>query len=229
MTLDLGRDKVSLENLVQKVPHISMSNGSDKILTPFGPMIYQTFLSNEEVSLLLSEGNKLTQEIDNYSLSLAGNMKRGNSFRYKEEFRNNFAPVIMDKANLFVSGVSKVFGFKLPESENMDLFDLWINYQKPNDFNPIHTHSHFLSFVVYCDVPQTIFEEQAESNLPVAGHISFNYGEAMTPLSNQSFVVKPENNLMFIFPAKLSHTVYPFYSEGTRVSVAGNISCNYLI
>ena len=220
---------MSIRGSVPNVPHISMGDSEDKIITPFGPMIYQTFISDDEVALLLSEGDKLTEESNDYSLSLAGNMKKGNSLRYSEDFRDKFAPVIMNKANTFVSGVSKVFGFKLPEPQDMSLFDLWINYQKPNDFNPFHTHSHFLSFVIYCDVPQSIFEDQAQSNLPVAGHISFNYGEAMTPLSNQSFVVKPENNLMFIFPAKLHHVVYPFYSEGTRVSVAGNISCNYLI
>jgi hypothetical protein len=219
---------MSIRGSAPNVPHISMGDSEDKIITPFGPMIYQTFISDDERNLLLSEGDKLTKEND-YSLSLAGNMKKGNSFKYTDEFRNEFSSVIMNKASSFVSGVSKVFGFKLPESENMSLFDLWINYQKPNDFNPFHTHSHFLSFVIYCDVPQTIFEDQAQSNLPVAGHISFNYGEAMTPLSNQSFVVKPENNLMFIFPAKLHHVVYPFYSEGTRISVAGNISCDYLI
>jgi hypothetical protein len=218
---------MSLRDLAPRVPHISVGNGVDKILNPFGPMIYQTFLSDDEVAVLLLEGSKLTSENNDYSLSLAGNMKKGGSLRYSEDFRKQFAPIIMSKANTFVSGVSNVFGFKLPQPEDMDLFDLWINYQKSNDFNPFHTHAHFLSFVIYCDVPQNIFEDQATSNLPVAGHISFNYGEAITPMSNQAFVVKPENNLMFIFPAKLHHVVYPFYSDGTRVSVAGNISCNY--
>lgn len=218
---------MSIRNSVPNVPHISLGDSSDKIITPFGPMIYQTFLSDSEIAALLSEGEKLTKDNNDYNYNLAGNMKKGRSLQYTDKFRNSFAPVIMDKANSFVSSVSNVFKFKLPEPQDMSLFDLWINYQKPNDFNPFHTHSHFLSFVIYCDVPQSIFEDQADSNLPVAGHISFNYGEAMTPLSNQSFVVKPENNLMFIFPAKLHHVVYPFYSEGTRISVAGNISCNY--
>jgi hypothetical protein len=220
---------MSIKGLIPKVPHISVGDQGDKILTPFGPMIYQTFLSDSEIARLLSEGNALTLENDDYAFKLAGNMKKGRSFHYSENFRNEFSSAIMDKVNKFVGSVSGVFNFKLPEPENLGLFDMWINYQKPHDFNPFHTHSDFLSFVIYCDVPQSIFEDQADSNLPVAGQISFNYGEAMTPLSNQSFIVKPENNLMFIFPAKLHHVVYPFYSEGTRISVAGNISCNYSI
>ena len=33
----------------------------------------------------------------------------------------------------------------------------------------------------------------------------------------------PEKGMMFIFPGKLRHSVPPFKSPGTRVSVSGNI------
>jgi hypothetical protein len=217
---------MSLRNNAPSIPHISVGEEGDRILTPFGPMIYQTFLSDKEVSSLLEEGNRLNMDSD-YALSLAGNMKKGRSFQYSEEFRNNFSPVIMNKVNNFIAGVSQVWNFGLPAPHNLSLVDLWINYQRENDFNPMHVHSLFLSFVIYLDVPSNIFEEQADTNHPVAGHISFNYGETMSPLCNHSYMVKPENNLMFIFPARLHHMVYPFYTEGTRVSVSGNISCNY--
>jgi len=217
---------MSLRDAPQSIPHIAVGDDGDRIITPFGPMIYQTFLSDQEASALLNEGNRLSME-DDYAFNLAGNMKKGRSFHYSDEFRNNFSPVIMDKVNRFISGVSQVWHFGLPEPHNLSLVDLWINYQKENDFNHMHKHSSFLSFVIYCDVPSNIFENQADTNHPVAGHISFNYGETMSPLCNHSYMVKPERNLMFIFPARLHHIVYPFYTEGTRVSVSGNVSCNY--
>jgi len=218
---------VSIKDSPLKVPHITM--GQDKIITPFGPMIYQTFLSDAEIESLLTEGSRLNQEENDYAFNLAGNMKNGRSFQYGEDFKDSFAPVVMDRANKFMKGVSDVFNFGLPQPHNLSLLDLWINYQKPNDFNPFHVHSHFLSFVIYCDVPESIFEVQADSNQPVAGQIAFHYGEVITPLSNPSYIVKPENNLMYLFPARLQHVVYPFYADGTRVSVAGNISCDYSI
>ena len=217
---------MSLRDAPPSIPHIAVGDDGDRIITPFGPMIYQTFLSDQEASALLNEGNRLSME-DDYAFNLAGNMKKGRSFHYSDEFRNNFSPVIMDKVNRFISGVSQVWHFGLPEPHNLSLVDLWINYQKENDFNHMHKHSSFLSFVIYCDVPSNIFENQADTNHPVAGHISFNYGETMSPLCNHSYMVKPERNLMFIFPARLHHIVYPFYTEGTRVSVSGNVSCNY--
>jgi hypothetical protein len=219
---------VSLRDTPPSIPHIAVGDDGDRIITPFGPMIYQTFLSDQETSALLDEGNRLSME-DDYAFNLAGNMKKGRSFHYSDDFRNNFSPVIMDKVNRFISGVSQVWHFGLPQPQNLSLVDLWINYQKENDFNPMHIHSSFLSFVIYCDVPNNIFEDQADTNHPVAGHISFNYGETMSPLCNHSYMVKPERNLMFIFPARLHHIVYPFYAEGTRVSVSGNISCDYEI
>lgn len=220
---------MSTNNTSLRIPHISIGDSGDKILTPFGPMIYRTFLPKESIDMLLSEGDKLNVQDNDYAFNLAGNMKKGRSYQYSDSFRDNFAPIIMDKVNLFVSSVSNVFGFGLPEPHNLSLSDLWINYQKQHDFNPFHIHSQFLSFVIYCDVPQTIFEEQADSNHPVAGNISFNYGETISPLCNYSYMVKPENYLMFIFPARLHHVVYPFYSNDTRVSVSGNISCDYPI
>jgi hypothetical protein len=219
---------VSLRDTPPSIPHIAVGDDGDRIITPFGPMIYQTFLSDQETSALLDEGNRLSME-DDYAFNLAGNMKKGRSFHYSDDFRNNFSPVIMDKVNRFISGVSQIWHFGLPQPQNLSLVDLWINYQKENDFNPMHIHSSFLSFVIYCDVPNNIFEDQADTNHPVAGHISFNYGETMSPLCNHSYMVKPERNLMFIFPARLHHIVYPFYAEGTRVSVSGNISCDYEI
>ena len=217
---------MSLRDTPPSLPHISVGDDGDRILTPFGPMIYQTFLSDADIDSLLKEGDKLSMEND-YAHNLAGNMKKGRRFQYSEEFRNGFAPVVMNKVNKFIGGVSQVWNFGLPQPHNLSLVDLWINYQKQNDFNPMHVHSLFLSFVIYCDVPASIFEEQADTNHPVAGHISFNYGETMSPLCNHSYMVKPENNLMFIFPARLHHMVYPFYADATRVSVSGNISCNY--
>lgn len=208
-------------NLFPRVPHVAIGENS-KILTPFGPMIYQTFLSDENIKALLDEGDKLTKEHDDWNYQLAGNLVRGRSFTYSVEFRDSYAPVILNEVDKFRYSANQVFGDAFPE-EDMQLKSLWVNYQKQYDFNPNHIHSDYLSFVIYCDVPDRIFDQQAECNLPMAGSISFMYGEP-TILNNQTFNVRPTNNLMFIFPATLQHMVYPFYSDDTRISVSGNIA-----
>lgn len=204
------------------VPHVTLANG-DKILTPFGPMMYRTELPEHHISTLLEEGDRLSERNNDFNFSLAGNFKKGRSLSYSTEFRKAFAPVIMDKVQSFLEGSTKIFGTRLPSIDEVELKSLWINYQKQYDFNPNHFHSDFLSFVIYCDIPEEIFEDQADSNSPFAGLITFNHGEDITPLTNTEFRVRPSNNLMFIFPAKLKHIVYPFFADKVRVSVSGNI------
>lgn len=218
---------MTVRGTVPNVPHVSVANSDDKILTPFGPMLYQTYLSDEDTDLLLLEGRKLTKDHDDYNDMLAGNLRSGRSLHYGEKFTKSFEPIVMDKVFRFMDNAQKVFNIQLPEKESLGLETLWINYQKQYDFNPLHVHSHFLSFVVYCDIPSSIFRDQAECNMPLSGQIVFRYGETITPLSSQTYNVKPEKNLMFIFPSKLDHVVYPFFTDDTRISVAGNIVCDY--
>ena len=58
---------------------------------------------------------------------------------------------------------------------------LWINFSQKHDFNPPHSHSGSLSFVIFCKVPQKIFEVQADSNSQV-GELHFTYGEQISEL-----------------------------------------------
>ena len=99
---------------------------------------------------------------------------------------------------------------------------MWINFQNMHDFNPVHTHSGILSFVIFCKVPNEIFEVQAVSNNKRAGEIIFDYGESFSKLLINEFNVKPYEGLMFIFPAELRHQVPPFYVNSERISVSGN-------
>ena len=105
------------------------------------------------------------------------------------------------------------------------LDDLWVNYQKANDFNPLHNHTGLLSFVLYLDVPEKILEEhrQWDNRGPKPGMISFRYGEDKPMLSPMRMYI-PKAGDIFIFPAWLEHMVIPFKTPDVeRVSVSGNI------
>mgnify|MGYP003321597243 CR=1 FL=1 len=58
-----------------------------------------------------------------------------------------------------------------------ELVDMWINYMKPGDFNPSHTHAEDLSFVIFLDVPKELDKDILEfvgtSRAP--GSFCFNY------------------------------------------------------
>ena len=102
---------------------------------------------------------------------------------------------------------------------------LWVNFQKKHEFNPPHDHSDQLSFVIYLSIPESLKTEHKEfkgkSSGP--GGISFLYGEG----DRQAITYQaafPEERDMFIFPAWCKHYVAPFTSNGTRISVSGNVA-----
>ena len=100
-------------------------------------------------------------------------------------------------------------------------FDAWINYSEPTEFNPSHNHEGYLSFVWYLDIPEEIRQEwkKVKSNTGKRGCIQFQ----SQFLSGYSMTFNPKTNDLFIFNAKHRHQVYPFYSNNTRISLAGNI------
>lgn len=102
-------------------------------------------------------------------------------------------------------------------SQNLTLPIIWVNYQYAGDFNPIHTHSGELSFIMYIKIPDYINEQ------PSAGDINWRYGEQL-PLVKNTLNIAPKEQEFYMFPAWLDHYVWPFSnSKDVRISVAGNL------
>ena len=73
-----------MKNFVTNVPNFETEEG-DKILYPFSPPIFQTEVDTNFTKELIEEGRKLTKEEDDWSPKLAGNLKYGRSYHYKED------------------------------------------------------------------------------------------------------------------------------------------------
>ena len=209
----------------------------DKILYPFSPPIFQTEVDSNFTKELLEEGRKLTKKEDDWSPRLAGNLKYGRSFHYKEDYLLKVEPYLKSYVEKFLNGLYSQYGQdnKMVErllevqhnrrqrrNGNIRLDTLWINFSQKHDFNPPHTHTGILSFVLFCKVPEEIFKLQADSNTQRAGEIHFSYGEPITPLMGNEYPVQPYENLMFIFPAALKHFVPAYWVDAERISVSGN-------
>jgi hypothetical protein len=209
----------------------------DKILYPFSPPIFQTEVDSNFTKELIEEGRKLTKEEDDHNFSLAGNLKYGRSYHYKEDYLLKVEPYLKTYIERFFNGLYLQYGpdfkgvNKLLEVQhdkqqfrqgNVRLDTLWINFSQKHDFNPPHTHTGVLSFVIFCQVPKEIFKVQADSNTQRAGEIHFSYGEPITKLMGNEYPVQPYENLMFIFPAELKHYVPAYWVDAERISVSGN-------
>ena len=113
---------------------------------------------------------------------------------------------------------------------DIELFNLWVNFQKKHEFNPMHVHDGLYSFVIWHKVPYDIKNEKAR--LPNirdddfrAGMFAFFYSEPGGKIYQEAIPVdKNWQGKIALFPATLDHCVYPFYtSDDYRVSISGNI------
>jgi hypothetical protein len=135
--------------------------------------------------------------------------------------------------------IDKTFSLFSVKNKNINLkvvlSDLWVNFQKKYEFNPIHSHEGILSFVIWMDIPYSWEDEQnlefaKHSNLTnVIGNFVF-YHYNGNEITNQVIPMSPEiNGTMAIFPSCLNHCVYPFYtSDKERITISGNIVFNLI-
>jgi hypothetical protein len=118
-------------------------------------------------------------------------------------------------------------GMLTPQLDNM-----WVNFQKKGEFQPIHDHSGMFSFVIWMDIP---YHSKDEAKLPLAksscpnppgGNFSFAYSDGISRTVKEQFIeMSPDmNGHCCFFPSNLAHQVYPFYtSDKDRISISGNI------
>ena len=92
----------------------------------------------------------------------------------------------------------------------------WINYQKKFDFVPNHVHEGVFSYTIWMNIP---FKNEGK----FAGNFAFAYNsiEGLT----RTEIIEPTAGKMILFPSKIYHQVYPFYtSDEYRISISGNVS-----
>ncbi len=187
----------------------------------WGPCILKIKISEEFHKLLLTEANESKKKENLYQEKLAGIIKE----EYKFRDRSVFIPYFSQILGVYDEAWQMWKNQKHERKPEYLLTALWVNYQKKHEFNPPHDHSDQLSFVIYLSVPESLKKEHKEfkgkSSGP--GGISFLYGEG----DRQAITYQaafPEDRDMFIFPAWCKHYVAPFKTNGTRISVSGNVA-----
>jgi Putative 2OG-Fe(II) oxygenase len=123
-------------------------------------------------------------------------------------------------------------------AENICIGDTWINFQKKYEHNPPHSHNGLISFVIWVNVPYLMEDEYnvdncKKSNVQCNGSFTFLHPQNIDIHCNQLNwlnigktrldVDKTWEGRGVMFPAKLNHMVFPFYtSDEHRVSISGN-------
>ena len=187
---------------------------------PFGPYVMRTKVPEDIRKRLLTDGKK---QLKSYHTRLAGHLD--SQLKYNDETTNWFYQQSSPIWQAYREGWSNWTGHP-SEVVELSAHDLWVNFMKPGDFNPVHTHGGDYSFVIFLDVPKKLLDEQDafEGTSSKPGSLMFEFTQQAKPkwaITGQAF--NPKTGDMVIFPALLQHWVLPFKSKCTRVSVSGNL------
>jgi uncharacterized protein (TIGR02466 family) len=184
----------------------------------WGPCVVKLKVKDEFKKLLLDEAKSNNED---YTTKLAGILDKETG--YTDQSKNKIVPTLSQYIGVYDQAYQRYVNKPYDKLPEYVLSALWINYQRPNDFNPPHDHDGKLSFVIYCSMPKELKKEHEDYKGKSCGPggIQFIYGNGpRDAITYMSFL--PEENDMFIFPAWLKHWVAPYKSDCTRISVSGN-------
>lgn len=205
-----------------------------KILRPFGTSIYHSTMNDEMMNTLKDIARTSRDDGLDFRQQLAGNINRERQWATSPEMKETFYHQLLPHIRNFAETEDRRFQSllinkteELPDYDVMNyqfITDPWINYQKANEFNPIHAHHGAYSSVLYINVPEEIAQENehGQGTMTCRGQIEFIYGNDQLG-SNGTHKIIPKTGDILLFDARLKHCVYPFTSDVERISMSFNI------
>jgi len=201
------------------------------LLKPFGPMIGVGNLNDEDFLPLKNDVFKALGDTDKESHGqyLVGNIAEEIYFdlsRYEHQHL-----LLIDIVFDYVISVYKKANFSVSNDViDINIITAWIVNQRKNEYNPVHTHGSEISGIIYIDIPDDMTNivtkptHHKNSKVSRAGELDFINDSSRIDheLSQGVFSVKPVAGNFFIFPGRLNHVVYPFTSDGSRISMSFN-------
>jgi len=194
---------------------------------------YKTIFSNAGIlsvdNIPSNVINYLNQNITDikFNHTLAGHIEKEYSYSNWPDYIDNF---ILKHTN---ENILKEYYNKLKfisMKKPLYLKSLWVNLQKKHEFNPIHDHIGVYSFIIFLKIPYDLENENKvfpkNSDIePSTSKLSFLLTDNLGDIVEIKIPVdKSFENKMIMFPSKMKHLVYPFYtSDDLRMTVSGNV------
>ena len=182
----------------------------------WGPLLFHTQITSKELKTIKKLCKK--DPTKSHVKSLAGDIK--------DEYlidKNKLNNILIPYLDTFKQAHEQWYAKPVPD---LKVVTAWVNYMKPGEYNPLHTHDNCnFSAVLYVDIPKLLEKEIKEykGTTKGPGAISFIYGEENgQAITNKESI--PVNGDLFIFPHNLRHTVNPHKSKCERVSIGINFA-----
>lgn len=142
-----------------------------------------------------------------------------------KQLLDNYLFKVRDEYDRLFPGIDdiKVLTSGLP----LTVSPCWINIQRKHQFIPNHTHDGIYSFTIWMKIPYE-YEQEVNGGESLTSCFEFTYASTTGALRNHAYKLgKKYEATMLMFPSKMQHCVYPFYtSDDVRISISGNILLN---
>ena len=96
-------------------------------------------------------------EVWDYNWKLAGALDQQSSLSEWKYECPKLEEYLLDRVNGIWDWVYTTCPWEFNKTKDITKFiklhNLWVNYQKKNQYNPIHVHSGVVSFVIFVDIP----------------------------------------------------------------------------
>jgi hypothetical protein len=181
-------------------------------------------LKQDTIDQLIELSDEWLVKGRSYDDTLAGEIKVGS--QKEMQFPENF-----DVREPCLKYIKDFFQFPIEHTkENLKVEDSWVVSQYAGDYNPVHSHGSDLSGIIYLKVPKQIPKSYATINpngvnvLDGCLHFIFSnyHNRSLQNMGPRAICPRPGD--MYIFPAYILHTVYPFKGDGERRSLSFNVN-----
>lgn len=208
---------------------VSMNNEKFYNFNNFGYILID--LSNDDLKEIKEEVEEIKQD---FSLATPLNSYLAGNIKHEFNLIKSLPKIeclLLQSYHMYncAYNISELFNSNSKDCP-LKLSQAWVNFQKKHEFNPTHTHSGVLSFVIWLNIPYLMNDElknpsTINSTVKCPGHFSFTYCTTLGNIFEETIPVdKSWENKMIVFPSKMNHSVYPFFtSDDFRISVSGNL------
>lgn len=181
------------------------------LTTIFSDSIFKTVVNNNKYKNFFIK--KLNSCKQSSYISNVGGFQSNSFYEVQEDILNE---VFLKPAYKYCEKLNPKKEFKL------ELINYWINKNKTNDYNLMHSHEGFLSGIYYIKTPNN------------CGRLVFQNGNLTKMHNNYSlrfdnsdffstFIVDVKEGEIYLFPSITLHSVEPNKSKEDRISVAFNL------
>jgi hypothetical protein len=196
------------------------------------PNLYymESRISDNTLKLLKKEFNNIKNNKNKRKRHITDLTGNGVTFHY--ELSDKVEKIFINEVSSLIRKYTEETNYVksicfLTKSVPLALDKPWMNLQKKHEFIPNHVHDGVLSYSCWVNVPYDLDKElKNNERLDYASLFQFSYSNILGIYSNKTLPIdKTWEGKIIIFPAGLTHCVYPFYtSDDYRVSVSGNAS-----